>query len=82
MPQKRRNRVYDDFVKRRSGVLLVTDVAARGIDIPAVRHVLQYDAPQDPNMFVHRAGRTARAGRAGSACRHTRHTEKLVPGNG
>lgn len=48
-------------------VLLCTDVAARGLDVPLVRWVVQYDLPQDPAAFVHRSGRTARMGQAGSA---------------
>ncbi|WIA41645.1 hypothetical protein OEZ86_009001 [Tetradesmus obliquus] len=50
-----------------SGVLLCTDVAARGLDIPDVSWIVQYDPPQDPAAFVHRVGRTARMGRSGSA---------------
>ena len=50
-----------------AGCLLCTDVAARGLDIPDVEWILQLDAPQDPDAFVHRVGRTARMGRTGSA---------------
>ncbi len=54
-------------MKQSSGVLLCTDVAARGLDIQDVTTVLQYDAPQDPDFFVHRVGRTARNGASGKA---------------
>ena len=47
--------------------LVATDVAARGIDITDLSHVIQYDLPQDPEYYVHRAGRTARAGKTGTA---------------
>lgn len=49
------------------GVLVATDVAARGLDIPDVHCILHFDAPQDPSNFVHRCGRTARMGRSGRA---------------
>ena len=52
---------------RRGSVLLATDVAARGLDVPSVAWTLQYDPPQDPDAFVHRAGRAARAGARGGA---------------
>ena len=50
-----------------AGCLLCTDVAARGLDIPDVQQIVQYDPPQDPCTFVHRVGRTARMGRKGQA---------------
>lgn len=46
---------------------MCTDVAARGLDIPDVQYIVQYDPPQDPSTFVHRVGRTARMGRTGKA---------------
>ncbi|GAB9465756.1 Dead/deah box RNA helicase [Globisporangium polare] len=67
MPQKKRTSNYDGFVALKSGLLVCTDVVARGIDLPDVDWIIQYDPPQDPNFFVHRVGRTARAGRSGSA---------------
>lgn len=67
MPQKKRTKHYDEFVAATAGLLVCTDVVARGIDLPDVDWIVQYDPPQDPNFFVHRIGRTARAGRSGSA---------------
>ncbi|XP_042511443.1 DEAD-box ATP-dependent RNA helicase 18 [Macadamia integrifolia] len=67
MKQHAREKALTSFTSLSSGILLCTDVAARGLDIPGVDWIVQYDAPQDPNVFVHRVGRTARMGRSGSA---------------
>ncbi|CAH2295785.1 ATP-dependent RNA helicase DDX55 [Pelobates cultripes] len=63
----KRNRIFAEFRKLDSGILVCTDVMARGIDIPEVNWVLQYDPPSSASAFVHRCGRTARIGRHGSA---------------
>ncbi|KAI0566902.1 RNA helicase [Gracilaria domingensis] len=65
MNQHRRDRNLARFVESEQGVLFCTDVAARGIDIPDVDWVVQFDAPQEPDAYVHRVGRTARLGRDG-----------------
>ncbi|KCV71269.1 hypothetical protein H696_02216 [Fonticula alba] len=67
MPQRRRNATLAAFHDSEYAALFCTDVAARGLDIPEVDWVIQYDAPQDPSQFVHRCGRTARLGRSGAA---------------
>ncbi|KHG18021.1 DEAD-box ATP-dependent RNA helicase 18 -like protein [Gossypium arboreum] len=67
MKQTAREKALATFTSLSSGILLCTDVAARGLDIPGVDCIVQYDPPQDPNVFVHRVGRTARLGRQGSA---------------
>ncbi|KAM7263484.1 hypothetical protein ACFE04_001167 [Oxalis oulophora] len=66
MKQSVREKALASFTSLSSGVLLCTDVAARGLDIPGVDCIVQYDPPQDPNVFVHRVGRTARLGRQGT----------------
>jgi ATP-dependent RNA helicase DDX31/DBP7 len=65
--QKERNQTLQAFSKSDFGVLLCTDVAARGLDIPNVDWIVQYDAPSETTEYVHRVGRTARSGKAGSA---------------
>lgn len=67
MDPKKRTGNYQKFVQSKSGVLLCTDVAARGIDVPDVDWIVQFDPPQDPSFYIHRVGRTARAGRKGAA---------------
>jgi ATP-dependent RNA helicase RhlE len=65
--QPQRQRALDEFRKARVPVLIATDVAARGIDIPGVSHVINYELPNVPEQYVHRIGRTARAGKDGVA---------------
>ena len=65
--QKKRIRVLEEFHKKGLGVLVCTDVAARGLDIKGVSHVYNYDVPNDLNDYIHRIGRTARAGKEGKA---------------
>jgi superfamily II DNA/RNA helicase len=67
MPQGRRNRVLDQLRSRRLRVLVATDVAARGIDVPTISHVINYGLPMKEEDYVHRIGRTGRAGRTGLA---------------
>lgn len=65
--QDRRTRVFDEFCSGKIKILFSTDVAARGLDIPGVRWIVQYDPPTDPKEYIHRVGRTARAGAKGEA---------------
>jgi ATP-dependent RNA helicase DeaD len=65
--QKKRMRVMDEFHNNKTGVLVCTDVAARGLDIKGVSHVYNYDVPEDAKDYIHRIGRTARAGKQGKA---------------
>eukprot|EP00002_Diphylleia_rotans_P037066 TRINITY_DN8245_c0_g1_i1.p1 TRINITY_DN8245_c0_g1~~TRINITY_DN8245_c0_g1_i1.p1 ORF type:complete len:626 (-),score=161.72 TRINITY_DN8245_c0_g1_i1:82-1959(-) len=67
MKHKKRTSTLQDFSKHVGGILLATDLAARGLDIPDVNWVIQFDPPQDPKAYTHRIGRTARMGREGSA---------------
>lgn len=67
LSQKAREKVMQKIRDGRLRFLVATDVAARGIDITDLSHVIQYDLPQDPEYYVHRAGRTARAGKTGTA---------------
>jgi ATP-dependent RNA helicase DDX54/DBP10 len=75
LDQHARTFQMDQFRRGRTSILVVTDVAARGIDIPVLENVVNYDFPQGARVFVHRVGRTARAGRKGWAWSFVTHTE-------
>ena len=65
--QNKRTEVFFSFCSAEKGILLTTDVAARGLDIPHVDWIIQYDPPDLPEDYIHRVGRTARMGSAGRA---------------
>jgi ATP-dependent RNA helicase RhlB len=67
VPQPKRLKMLRDFQAGDLPVLVATDVASRGLHVPDVSHVINYDLPQDPEDYVHRIGRTARAGASGDA---------------
>jgi superfamily II DNA/RNA helicase len=67
MDQSARTAALDQFRKGEATLLVASDVAARGLDIPAVSHVFNFDVPYHPDDYVHRVGRTGRAGRSGTA---------------
>jgi ATP-dependent RNA helicase DeaD len=67
LTQARREKVLKEFREGKTAVLIATDVAARGLDIDGVTHVINYDIPEDPEVYVHRIGRTGRAGKEGIA---------------
>jgi len=65
--QKKRLRILEEFTRGDLDILVATDVAARGLHIPAVTHVFNYDLPDDCEDYVHRIGRTGRAGASGNS---------------
>lgn len=67
LQQRQRDRVIAGFREKRYRILVATDIAARGLDIPHIEHVINYDLPQMPEDYIHRLGRTARADAEGSA---------------
>lgn len=67
LPQQQRQRALDGFRSGKYKILVATDVAARGLDIDDISHVINYDIPENPDDYVHRIGRTARAEREGDA---------------
>ena len=67
MPQNLRESTVNRLKSGKLDILIATDVAARGLDVPRISHVINYDVPYDTETYVHRIGRTARAGREGDA---------------
>lgn len=67
LTQAQREQILQQFRKRRITILVATDVAARGLDVQELTHVINYAVPQNPDAYVHRIGRTGRAGREGTA---------------
>ena len=67
IPQNLRERTIESLKDGRTDILVATDVAARGLDVPRISHVVNYDIPHDTESYVHRIGRTGRAGRSGHA---------------
>ena len=67
IPQNLRERTIEALKDGRTDILVATDVAARGLDVPRISHVVNYDIPHDTESYVHRIGRTGRAGRSGHA---------------
>ena len=65
--QNKRSRILKDFRDDKFRILIATDIASRGLDVPHIEHVINYDLPQVPEDYVHRVGRTGRAGKEGTA---------------
>ncbi len=76
--QSKRDRVINGFRNGKSRILIATDVAARGLDIPLIQHVINYDLPQVPEDYIHRIGRTGRAGKEGSALTFLTQNDKSM----
>ncbi len=74
--QSARQRALTDFKANRTGVLVATDIAARGIDVDGISHVVNFDLPREPETYVHRIGRTGRAGATGVAVSLCDHEER------
>jgi len=79
--QSQREKIINKFKKGGIDILVATDVAARGLDVPRISHVVNYDIPQDAETYVHRIGRTGRAGREGEAILFVSHRERRMLNN-
>lgn len=79
LSQQQRDKVMGRFREKTIRLLIATDVAARGIDVESISHVINYALPDEPEVYTHRSGRTARAGRSGVCISilHSRETRKL-----
>ena len=78
IPQKSRERIVDKLKSGKLDILVATDVAARGLDVERISHVVNYDIPHDTEAYVHRIGRTGRAGREGDAILFVAPREKRM----
>ncbi|RTL54407.1 MAG: DEAD/DEAH box helicase, partial [Rhodocyclaceae bacterium] len=78
MQQAQRERVIEQLKNKQLDIVVATDVAARGIDVPRISHVINYDIPYDTEAYVHRIGRTGRAGRTGTAILFVAPREKRM----
>jgi len=78
LQQAQRERVIDQLKNKQLDIVVATDVAARGIDVPRISHVINYDIPYDTEAYVHRIGRTGRAGRTGTAILFVAPREKRM----
>ena len=78
IPQQQREKTLQRLKDKRFDLLIATDVVARGLDVPRITHVVNYDMPGDPEAYVHRIGRTGRAGREGDAILFVSRREQHV----
>jgi len=79
LPQGKRERIIESFKEGRESIVVATDVAARGLDVDGITHVVNYDLPDDTESYVHRIGRTGRMGRKGEAWSFvTREDQPLI----
>jgi ATP-dependent RNA helicase DeaD len=79
LTQQQRNKVMDEFREKTLQLLIATDVAARGIDVQGITHVINFELPDDIEVYTHRSGRTGRAGKTGVCMSivHTRETGRI-----
>ena len=76
--QNQREKTVDNLKRKKIDILIATDVAARGLDVPRISHVVNYDVPYDTETYIHRIGRTGRAGREGDAILFVAPREKRI----